>query len=179
MSNDYTPAVISAPGVVASDGGDKLFSPRNLIALLIILAFAFEIIAPYALVFPKSIQAQNMVLTTSKTVESVVMLVLAFFFGTTVNANKQADTIRQQALAAPLSPQMLLAGTATKLSPIQAAPDNPDDDKILAEMKAMVANGVGLDSAGVPNLAILNARLQTKGVGPIDASHRDLLMHGV
>lgn len=94
------PAVVVAPGVVPDDGHDHWLSPRNLIAFAIVIATIVDVFAPYFFPVPLG-RNGDLIISGSKMLETVVMLVLAFFFGTTVGSQRQQETIRQQALAAP------------------------------------------------------------------------------
>lgn len=132
MSNAYVPPagntqVALIPGLIPSDGGDKFFAPRNVIAFAIILLFGFEVAAPYLIKMPakEDTEALNLILTSSKTVETVLVLVLGFFFGTTIGGQKKDETIRQQALAAtplalpPPDPATLVTASLIAEAPVK------------------------------------------------------------
>lgn len=99
MSDAHTPTVINAPGVQPHDGHDNFLSPRNIIAFSLVLLFAIVTVMPYFKDIPAGRNGDQIV-ATSKVVETVIMLVLAFFFGTTVNASRREARSDENATAA-------------------------------------------------------------------------------
>lgn len=121
------PMVMAAPGVVANDGHDHFWSPRNIIAFAMVILFGAIELLPYWVSIPTG-RNGDLILQGSKTIEVIIMLVLGFFFATTVNAQRQQDTIRQQALNQQALPAPDPAGSMRVDAPAIIELKEPRDD---------------------------------------------------
>jgi hypothetical protein len=103
MSDAHTqPAVVGVPGAQPQDGHEHFWSPRNIIAFAMVLLFAAVELLPYWQNIPVG-RNGDLILQGAKTVETIIMLVLAFFFGTTVNASRTAARAENNAAAAAVA----------------------------------------------------------------------------
>ena len=96
----HTPAVGYIDGKPTYDWHEPILSPRNIIALVIVAALVSTAFAPYFFNVPNG-RAGDLIVTGSKVLETIGVLVIGYFFGTTVSSSKKDETIRQQAMAAP------------------------------------------------------------------------------
>lgn len=124
MADDTSnlPAVVAAPGVVANDGHEHFWSPRNIIAFAVLALFAFSVGAPYYLDFPKEVQAVNMLMNGTKTAENIMILVLGFYFGTTVNASRTAARAENNAAAAGAAAALAIPPSEPRGAPLELKP---------------------------------------------------------
>lgn len=96
------PVVVAAPGVTAQAGDhEHWYSPRNIIAFALIGGFIFFSVAPYVFTIPAG-RSGDLIVGNMETLRNITLVVLAFYFGTTVNSQRDRETIRQQALQQPV-----------------------------------------------------------------------------
>lgn len=113
------PAVISIPDARPNDGHEHFWSPRNIIAFALIAAFIFFSLAPYVFTIPAG-RSGDLIVANMETLRNITLVVLAFYFGTTVNSQRDRETIRQQALAAPTAQPLVIDPPVTIIDPKDA-----------------------------------------------------------
>lgn len=68
-------------------------STHTVIALSILVLFAAQTIAPYIFPIPAEGQAPTLIVSASKVVENVFLLVIGYYFGSTQESKKKTDAI--------------------------------------------------------------------------------------
>lgn len=105
--------------------GKQAASPHTALAFVIVGLFAVNSVLPYFVTVPAG-QGGTLIIGTGKVLETIVVLVLGYYFGSTKESAKKTDALADQASAiaqaAPAAAAAALTpepGTAT----ITAAPD--------------------------------------------------------
>lgn len=114
------PQVSLIPGAQPSDGHEHFWSPRNIIAFAIVAAFIGYSFMPYLVGTIADGRAGDLIISNGKVIETIVVLIIGFFFGTTVGASRvsarqeaRQDVLTAAAAAAPLVAPVTAAGGAT------------------------------------------------------------------
>jgi hypothetical protein len=146
------PAVIQAPGVNPNDGHEHFWSPRNIIAFAVVAAMIASIFVPYFVDIPDG-RNGDLVFSGAEKLLTIAMLILAYFFGTTVGSSRKDATIQTQAAAAAAPQASAAPDNSLKVEPpftlrAEEPTDGPEAD----------ASRQPAESPGVPAPAGVLAR---------------------
>lgn len=98
---------------------ERLLTARNLMALALVLVFAVQQLVPYWLEVPVG-RSADLLVSGQKTVETILVLIIGFYFGTSQSSAQKDSAILRQlppaapaALPAPSGADIVVEGNAT------------------------------------------------------------------